>query len=407
MAKIDVYTADLQELSAKLKRAEQTLSDVQSLVAGAQSGLSMKVAARENIDGRLSAVRSKIIRQNGKVGKMASLSMTSAQEFADADRGSGQKAQSVFAAVLGGLSRLTGGIGRFLVSTSAGRHAAIAGVFFTSGSLLFHSPLASLWDWFKGVSGKTEAGSSGNTHTSGSGVHNAPNTVPVIKTPGTTAPGTGGGTGQGWKLSGFDTGAYGKVSSGNYSNYSIVPGMKPDFVINQHSYSKPGFGKNGCTSSTYWTIASAYKGEAAGKPTDSYISGTGAANDKDKRNPATIWSATNKYTTPEQYLETIYKNLTQGIPIGARMKSKSGASGHTVSCIGLKNGASIESFKSSLAALDKSAPDYQKKYDVIIKDFQKNILISDSADGKIKTLDSYQFSIGKSLWYPDGAPVVK
>ena len=36
MAKIDVYTTDLHELSAKLKKAEQSLSEVQSLVASAQ-----------------------------------------------------------------------------------------------------------------------------------------------------------------------------------------------------------------------------------------------------------------------------------------------------------------------------------------------------------------------------------
>ncbi len=183
MAKIDVYTTDLHELSAKLKKAEQSLSEVQSLVASAQSGLSMKVAARENIDSRLLSVRTKVVSQNDRVGKMASLSMTAAQEFEDADRRSGEKAQSIFSTVMSGLSKLTNSVGRFLSSISVQRHGAIAGVFLGAGTILAYSPLTALSgllkDMFKKKDSYTTSNSSvqssntqnGSTQSSGGGRH--------------------------------------------------------------------------------------------------------------------------------------------------------------------------------------------------------------------------------------------
>ena len=89
------------------------------------------------------------------------------------------------------------------------------------------------------------------------------------------------------------------------------------------------------------------------------------------------------------------------------MQSKTGRDGHTVSCIGLKNGTDIEAFKKQLSSLNKSAKDYTKQRSAIIKAFQKNILIADSADGKIKTLDAYTIQKETSLWYPDGAKMLK
>ncbi len=58
-----------------------------------------------------------------------------------------------------------------------------------------------------------------------------------------------------------------------------------------------------------------------------------------------------------------------------------------------------------MAALGK-APD-QKAYDALLKDFQNNILVSDSGSGKITTLDNFSILMEKSLWYPKGAPVIK
>ncbi len=252
------------------------------------------------------------------------------------------------------------------------------------------------------TTGNTSIGQTGNT----AGGYGTTAQQPTASTNTEQSGQSSGGNAFGGKLVSFDASAYKNKTNGTYKDYFVVPGMKPEFVIRQGSsdYSKfPNFDSKGCTCCTYWTIASAWQGSAKGKPTDSYLKSQLAAGSSTELNPANIWEEAKKYTSKVQYLESICRNLEAGIPIGVRVNSDSG--GHTISCVGLKKGTDIAALKQKVAALGK-APD-QKAYDALLKDFQNNILVSDSGSGKITTLDNFSILMEKSLWYPKGAPVIK
>lgn len=157
MAKIDVYTAELSNLSAKLKSANQFLEEAKGLVSSAQAGLTMQVASREGIDSQMSAAKNHITGQSSKVERMASLSTTAAQEFTSADTSSGAKTNQIFSNVLAGLTTLAHSIGQFLGSTSLLHHAGTAGIFLASGTLLSNTILSHLKDVL-GKGGNTATG---------------------------------------------------------------------------------------------------------------------------------------------------------------------------------------------------------------------------------------------------------
>lgn len=253
------------------------------------------------------------------------------------------------------------------------------------------------------------SGSGGQTGSTAGGSGTAPQ-QPAVSTNAGQSGQPSGVSEFGGKLVSFNAADYKGKTNGTYKDYFVVPGMKPAFVILQsskeYSYENikiPNFGDKGCTCCTYWTIASAWAGSAKGKPTDSYLKSQLAAGSSTEKNPANIWEEAKKYTSEVQYLESVCRNLEEGIPIGLRVDSDSG--GHTISCVGLKKGTDITALKQKVAALGKH-PD-RKAYDTLLKEFQNNILVSDSGTGKITTLDNFSILMGYSLWYPKGAPVIK
>lgn len=161
MAKIDVYTAELSNLSAKLKSANQCLEEAKGLVSSAQAGLTMQVASREGIESQMSAAKNQITGQSSKVERMAALSTIAAQEFISADTGSGAKTNQIFSNVLAGLTAVARSVGQFLGSTSLLRHAGMAAIFLGSGTLLSNSILTRLKD-ILGNKGNTAAGAAGS-----------------------------------------------------------------------------------------------------------------------------------------------------------------------------------------------------------------------------------------------------
>ncbi len=457
MAKIDIRTNDMASLSASLKKISSAIADAEKVAAGVQSGLDFQVAAKSGIDSGLSKARKSMRNQNEKVTAMSNLTAVSGEEFANADGQMSKNTQSIIGKMLVTVDNIARSIKNYFSSLWLTQRKDVSDIFMTSGSILGGAALGSLIGkipaaaapkkeeaviippssktdstpekttvtWSTSTGGKTTTTTS---TTEGGKTTTSTTTTSTGKPAGTAAAGSAAGGAAANKpaastttakkaydkLAAFDKNKFKGKTAGAYSNYSIVPNMKPEYVVRQGSYESPeGFAGGGCTSCTYWTIAAAYKGTTnlngikGMKPTDSWTGPVGAANSSSRTNPASIYTASKKYKGEEQYLETIYKNLVNGTPIGVRMQSKTGRAGHTVSCIGLKNGTDIEAFKKQLSSLNKSAKDYTKQRSAIIKAFQKNILIADSADGKIKTLDAYTIQKETSLWYPDGAKMLK
>ncbi len=440
MAKIDIVTADLHILSSKLKQTERCLQQAHQMVAAAQGGLSMQVSSRSAISSRMEQAKKKLSLQRAKVGKMSAYSMQAAEEFTDTDRRNGRNLSDLFDNLNRMMGRMAGSVKHFNQSVTVQRYRSVAGIFLAAGSVLTvsgisgpgHSSGGGRHDGGSGAAaggvlgalaaggvigagtqttenvsagqttGNTSIGQTGNT----AGGYGTTAQQPAASTNTEQSGQSSGGNAFGGKLVSFDASAYKNKTNGTYKDYFVVPGMKPEFVILQGSsdYSKfPNFDSKGCTCCTYWTIASAWQGSAKGKPTDSYLKSQLAAHSSTELNPANIWEEAKKYTSKVQYLESICRNLEAGIPIGVRVNSDSG--GHTISCVGLKKGTDIAALKQKVAALGK-APD-QKAYDALLKDFQNNILVSDSGSGKITTLDNFSILMEKSLWYPKGAPVIK
>lgn len=431
MAKIDIVTADLHTLSSKLKQTERCLQQAHQMVAAAQGGLSMQVSSRSAISSRMEQAKKKLSLQRAKVGKMSAYSMQAAEEFTDTDRRNGRNLSDLFDNLNRMMGRMAGSVKHFNQSVTVQRYRSVAGIFLAAGSVLTvsgisgpgHSSGGGRHDGGSGAAAggvigagtqTTENVSAGQT-TGNASIGQTGNTAggygmtaqqPAASTNTEQSGQSSGGNAFGGKLVSFDASAYKNKTNGTYKDYFVVPGMKPEFVILQGSsdYSKfPNFDSKGCTCCTYWTIASAWQGSAKGKPTDSYLKSQLAAGSSTELNPANIWEEAKKYTSKVQYLESICRNLEAGIPIGVRVNSDSG--GHTISCVGLKKGTDIAALKQKVAALGK-APD-QKAYDALLKDFQNNILVSDSGSGKITTLDNFSILMEKSLWYPKGAPVIK
>lgn len=420
MAKINVRTNDMNALQARLKKVSSVIVEAEQMAASAQRDLDFQVGAKAGIDSKLTKIRSELKNQSGKVTKMSSITALSEAMFKEADGKMNKQTQGILSKIKDALTNFGKNVTHFFASLLISHHTAVSNIFLTSGGILSSVAIADLIRRLREIIEKWKENPSGNTgHSSdevrhdgvkpeGSGATQPEQSENASKPtqPEPSKPYE--------KLKRFKNSDYkGKLyeeklgKQGDYSDYSIVSGMKPEFVIDQNVYPEAGFAAGGCVSSTCWTIAAAYRGTTNlngvqnMKPTDSWNPVTEkTAGDTKTMNPATFYYGSCKYSGEDQYLKAIYYNLVNGTPIGVR----TGQDEHTVSCIGLKNGTNIEDFK---AQLEKATNNSDKK--TIIDEFKKNILISDSSGGKIKTLaelGNNKLTPNMGLWYPDGATML-
>lgn len=166
----------------------------------------------------------------------------------------------------------------------------------------------------------------------------------------------------------FDKNKYKSVSykGKDYSNYTILAGASLEYLYCQKNYSAKGFASKGC-----YSTADAIMQSIA---------------DQKKYNPTSTWdtkqqlssglrtkkiSGSKSYTEAQMLSET-YKQLQKGNPVMLRVETSTGASGHSVVAVGIRNGANPNKLT------------------------DKDILIVDPADGKIKTLADRYKAVGNS-----------
>lgn len=166
----------------------------------------------------------------------------------------------------------------------------------------------------------------------------------------------------------FDNSKYKSVckNKNGYSNYTILAGVSTEYLYCQKNYSKKGFASKGCYS-TADAIMQSIADQKKYDPTKTW-------DEKQQLSSGLVTqkiSGSKNYTEAQMLAET-YKQLQKGNPVMLRVETSSGASGHSVVAVGLRNGANPNKLTDA------------------------DILIVDPADGKIKTLAERYKKVGNS-----------
>ncbi|MDE6971838.1 MAG: hypothetical protein K2P38_01825 [Lachnospiraceae bacterium] len=342
MAKINVYITEMSSLSGRLKQISSLVEEAEQITSKVQSNLDFQVAVREGIASGLSKVRGNLRKQKDKVRNLAELTTVSEGEFRNADNQMDKKTYVTINKVFARLFSRAYGIGPFFSSIAIARHWKINSLFMPAGTIISIAGLGTMIHRLMEIIRKwkdnpvTPVSPSGNGNIIG-------NAKPYKN------------------LVAFSGADYVGKTKGDYADYSILGGMKPDYCFNQGN-KKYGntFNKLGCLA-----CADACAGSIMGNS---------------EKNPEGSWngkSASCKYTTriglhtkddscnwtPEQIRERTYQELTQGKPVVIRVQSESSeAGGHSVTVVGLRNGADSANLTDA------------------------DFLIMDPADGKMKAL---------------------
>lgn len=180
----------------------------------------------------------------------------------------------------------------------------------------------------------------------------------------------------------------GKIEDGlDLNEYIILPGMKPEYCMQQEALLQSVRSKT-CTAYATLTVANVY---ARGQGREDVVTdlkklwgSEGLIGYDTKGNPLSFDKSTSG-VSDEIKLINIVENLNRGVPISARAKAGNGSGySHNVACVGLKKGIDIESFKKEIIIAKETGN--EELYRNTINNFAKNILISDSNGGKMKTL---------------------
>lgn len=349
MAKIDVYMSEMSLLSTRLKQISSLVDDAEQITSRVQSNLDFQVAAKENIAGGLSKVKRNLRKQKDKVRNLSDMTAVSEGEFRKADNQMDKKAYAAINKISTPLFNRTYGAKSLFVGMALARHKKINDFFLPAGTIIGIAGLGAM------IRRLMEFIRKWKEH-------------PIVPV---TPSGDGnivGSTKPYENLIAFSSASYAGKTNGNYADYSIVGGMKPEYCYNQSNTEEYGswFNRNGCLACADACAAS--------------IMGKGVLN------PEKEWTGAGKYTTriglntkddsynwtPERIREMAYQELTQGKPVVIGVQSgTSDAGGHSVVVVGLRNGAD---------------PNHLTDAD---------FLIMDPGDGKIKAL-SERKKVGNS-----------
>lgn len=363
MAKIDVYTSEMSALSARLKSISSVIESAEQVTGKVQGNLDFQIAAKADIAGGLSKARKQLRKQKEKVVKMANLTTASEAEFRSADGQMDKSVRNIFGKIVPPLAGMIKGVKQLMVGAAISRYKYINSIFMPAGTIITAAGIGGLISRLAQIiNGAKKSGNGtavknvvvGGTDSKVSAVQNSQaegDEETTVEIPAVNV--------QPYEnLVSFSKDSYSDKAKGDYSDYSILGGMSPEYCYNQ-------------TSSEY---ASWFQAAGCLACADACV---GSIMGKGVLNPQEGWNWKCKYTTriglnteddsckwtPEQIRERTYQELIQGKPVVVRVQSPSSESGgHSVAVVGLKNGAD---------------PNHLTDAD---------FLVMDPADGKIKTL---------------------
>lgn len=353
MAKIDVYSSEMSDLSGRLKRIDSVIEDAERITGKVQRNLDFQVAAKQGIASGLRTTRGKLQRQNDKVENLSKLTAVSLEEFVNADNRMDRKGRSILGRIRNPVSGIVRDIKSFFVGISLSKYQKITSLFAPAGTIITVAGLAELIRRLREIikGAKPGGGSAGAGNTEG--------TVNVGGTNGSTEEQTPSGN-----L---------KPYQGKYGNYNVVNGFDPKYLLNQSKYNiLNSKGKNvGCMACGVAMMQYMRTGNMNLSPEDSRI--------WNKRTKETQWTFIKKVPdsgkrSKKDQLKILYDNLQEGTPVMiALSSSKNKYSTHYVVVVGIREGADVNNLQKS------------------------DFLVADPNGGVIRTIDEAEKKVSKVM----------
>lgn len=334
MAKIDVYTNEMSTLAARLKSISSVIENAEQVAGRVQSNLDFEIAVRENIADALGRSKRQLQQQKDKVMKLSKLTATAEDEFRSADGKMDKSTKNIIGSIVAPIAvAALSGVPLLFAGAAIAHHNAITSyirpekkplVF--AGISLLASRMTEIVNNIKNLWGAKPKPNSTPTEVAGTADVPATN-VNVSSQPYEN-------------LTPFSSNGYN--TKGNYSDYSVLGGLKPEYCYNQQSAASSTFKAAGCFMAADACVAS-IAGRGIKNPEQTWENSGRVFKAYDTTRIKDSWK-----WTPEQIRSKAYEELKQGKPVVVRVQGstkydKDGKlikdNGHSVVIVGLRNGA--------------------------------------------------------------------
>lgn len=169
MAKIDVYSGEMSELSARLKRIAGVIGDAEQITGKVQRNLDFQVAAKQGIASGLRSAKVKLQRQSDKVKNLSTLTTVSDEEFRWADGQMDKKARNIIGRILSPATGIIRDLKSFFVGISVSKYQKISSLFMPAGTIITVAGLQALIRRLREIISGKNTGGGGNTGSGNTG----------------------------------------------------------------------------------------------------------------------------------------------------------------------------------------------------------------------------------------------